>query len=134
MGSYVLWEDAICIRKHLQGNKLSSSSLFKIACGLYKDHRFDWIGGRTQNPLVILRYARLGTLFPFDQLYEGKEGSLLMKYLQENISEVREVRSRLGPATGICREVYPEGKLGDFALELREALRFEGLLSHGIWP
>jgi len=128
-GGYMLWEDAICVRKHLHGNRLSSRLLLEKACGVFEGRRFDWIGGRTQNPLVILRYSNLGTLFPFDHLYHGEEGNSIMKFLLDHINEVRDVRSQLDLNTGICRAVYSEGRLGDYSSQIERAERFEKLLS-----
>jgi len=51
MGTFFLWEDAICLKKEAQGNRLSSS-VWKMCLSLYPSRKFGWVGGRTQNPLA----------------------------------------------------------------------------------
>ena len=98
---------------------------------MYANRVYGWIGGRTQNPLVFLRYAKLGTVYPFDQLYTNDLGISVMKYLLENIAEVKEFKDRLNLNTGICRGVYPEGKLGDYPISIKGGEHYEKLLR--IW-
>lgn len=114
-GSYMIWEDGICLKKHLQGRGLASfERLLAKICGLFPGRAFGWVGGRTQNPLVILRYARLGTNYPFDAKYSEGEGQTLLRFLVQNIADVNEVKATLDYSTGICRGLYPEGRLGDY--------------------
>jgi hypothetical protein len=97
--------------------------------GQYRE--FGWVGGRTQNTKVLLRYSRLGRLFPFDQPYDEGTGKAVMTFLVRNIDEVREIGDGLNHKTGICQNVYPEGRLGDFRESIPEAERFERQLQ--VW-
>jgi hypothetical protein len=128
-GSHLLWEDAVCIKKGLQGRRLSSGLLFAKASSMFPDRTFGWIGGRTQNPLVIRRYQRLGRIFPFDQLYNEDDGRFVMDFLISNIIEVGEVTANLDHRTGVCRRVYSEGRLGDYGTSVTGAERFEEQLA-----
>jgi len=125
-GTYLLWEDGICLKKEAQGKKLSSQA-WKLACSFFSTRKFGWIGGRTQNPLVIKRYAKLGVLFPFQITYAEGEGKLIMDYLSRYIAEVRDVK-HLERDTGICRQVYKEGRLGDYSIQIDGADEYEKLL------
>lgn len=128
--TYVLWEDAICLRKCAQGQGLASLSiLLKYIKPLLRSQKLGWVGGRTQNPLVFLRYARLGKIFPFDITYASDEGRVVMDFLLQNIAEVSEVQTVLEYDTGICRQVYHEGRLGDYLSETEGTERFEKLLN-----
>lgn len=114
LNSYLLWEDAICIKKHLQGYKFASRSLLESACKAFNNREFGWVGGRTQNSLVLLRYSRMGMIFPFDAMYNSETGQTIMDFLVSHIDELKEAAERLESVTGICRQIYPEGKLGDY--------------------
>ena len=127
-GSHLLWEDAICIKKGLQGRGLSSRLLFAKASSMFPEWKFGWIGGRTQNPLVIRRYQPLGRVFPFDQLYSEEKGRLIMDFLTMNVAEVMDVTANLDRRTGVCHRVYSEGRLGDYGTLLNGTERFEKLL------
>jgi hypothetical protein len=124
--NYLLWEDGICLRKEAQG-KRGSGQVIEKACAIFPDRRFGWLGGRTQNPVVIKRYSKFGTVFPFDILYDTTEGKLVMNYLLEYIAEVSEVYNaeKLDLSNGICRGIYPEGRLGDYPVEVSGTDRFE---------
>src|SRR6266446_9519353 len=52
LGTYMLWEDAICLRKSAQGKRLSTK-VYELACEKLSGRRFGWIGGRPQNPVVM---------------------------------------------------------------------------------
>lgn len=112
--NYVLWEDAICLRKSLQGHRLAGRALLEQAASLFPGRRFSWVGGRTQNPLMMARYSRLGCVYPFDQLYTEGQGPQVMDYLTRNIPQIREALHTLEYHTGICRSLYAEGPLGDY--------------------
>ncbi|MDM8559071.1 hypothetical protein [Candidatus Parabeggiatoa sp. HSG14] len=131
-GAYMLWEDSLCIMKHLRG-KLSSGKLPKRAVEnavrflreQYGDeYKFGWVGGRTQNPIVMKMYAQFGTIFPFDVLYSEKEGKEVMEYLLQHIAEVEEIK-QLEKNNGICRSVYDSGRLGDYQVGIKGTEKFE---------
>jgi hypothetical protein len=128
LNSHLLWEDAICIKKYLHGYNFTSRSLFESACRMFTNREFGWIGGRTQNSLVILRYSRMGTIFPFDTMYSSEPGQRIMNFLIKHIKEIKEVE-RLDFATGICRQVYAEGRLGDYSNHIQGTERFEQSLA-----
>ena len=128
MGTYFLWEDAICLKKDAQG-KGFSSIVWGMILSFYSNRKFGWVGGRTQNPLIIKRYSNFGTLFPFDFTYAQSDGKLIMDFLCQHIAEVRDVEY-LKKETGICRRVYSEGRLGDYPIPSeKDILKFEKRLS-----
>ena len=127
MGLYMLWEDAICLKKVAQGS-LKSKEVFDRASALFPGLTFGWVGGRTQNPLVMRRYSKLGLLFPFEIAYDEGEGSLVMNYLLENINEVNEV-PRLDRSNGICRGIYRGRRLGDYKVSIGGTEQLEARLS-----
>jgi hypothetical protein len=130
-GTYLLWEDALCLRRAVQGCGYTRP-LVKKVCELFPDRVFGWVGGRTQNPVVMLRYAGMGgTLFPFLQAYDSAEGQVLWDFLLEHLEEVRQPHEAgtLDAATGICRAVYPEGRLGDYPVDCDGAALFERQLA-----
>lgn len=110
-GASLLWEDAICLRKRARGQGLSNRAI-EFALGLHPERRFGWLGGRTQNPIVMRRYSRKGVTFPFDIAYVEKEGLDLIRFLLQNVSEVQKVRA-FNTTTGICSGVYGR-RLGDY--------------------
>jgi len=122
-GEWLLWEEAVCLKKSVQGHGLSIAALAQVRA-LYSERTFGWIGGRTQNPLVMKRYARFGPVFPFDSLYSEGEGPVLMRFLQENIAEARDV-PQLDTKTGVCAGVYKSGRLGDYAVGIAGSDKFE---------
>lgn len=125
-GKSLLWEDAISLKKRAQGFGLSYVALARVRA-LYHERTFGWIGGRTQNPVVMKRYARFGPAFPFDSLYSEGDGPEVMQFLRTHIAEARDV-PRLDIATGICSGIYWSGKLGDYAIGIEGTERFEDLL------
>lgn len=129
-GRHLLWEDAICLQKLVQGSGYTGQVLFKSVTKLFPERVFGWVGGRTQNPKVFLRYAKLGQVLPFDLAYTSSLGRKVMNFLVEHITEVQEALSRgiLEQATGICRGIYREGKLGDYEIASHSWDRFEVLL------
>ncbi len=126
-GAYMLWEDAICLKKGVQGSK-KTREVFERAGKLFPDREFGWIGGRTQNPLVMKRYGKLGSLFPLETAYDGVEGRLIMQYLLEHIGEAKEATG-LDRSSGICRGIYRERRLGDYQLGISGTEQFEERLS-----
>ncbi|GEM_PF-3479513 len=134
-GRYFLWEDAICLRKSVQGMGYTGRTLFESVAALFTERVFGWLGGRTQNPLVFLRYANLGQVLPFDVSYTSVLGQKVMRFLLEHIVEVQEASAMgvLEQATGICHGIYREGKLGDYSTDSPSLARFESLLHSWIF-
>jgi hypothetical protein len=122
-GKYLLWEDSICLRKQIQGKNLSVEAI-KGAMNSFPNKQFGWVGGRTQNPIILKRYAKFGKLFPFDATYSDGEGKILMEYLLHNVAEVKEVK-QIDLCTGICRNFYSEGRLGDYSIAIEKIEQFE---------
>lgn len=118
----LLWEDAICLRKSAQGLGYSTQILDQLRL---RHGNARWIGGRTQNPRVISRYATFGPVYPFDKSWESESGKSVMELLRRQVSEVGEVAD-LDIRTGICRGVYRERTLGDY--EWQAHGRYESLL------
>lgn len=127
-GTSLLWEDAVCLRKQYQGQGLTSQPLFDAIRTQLGGKRVGWLGGRTQNPSMLQRYARFGALYPFDKNYSEDDGADVLSYLLEHIAEVREVERKLDRTTGICRAVYSGGRLGDYELRGGAASIFDAQL------
>jgi hypothetical protein len=123
--AYMLWEDGICLRKEVQGKELTKQVVEK-ACFIFPGRRFGWVGGRTQNPVVMSRYSKFGLLLPFDTSYNSPDGKPVMDYLLKHIEEVKDVYKgqRLDLRNGICRGIYREGRLGDYPLEVKGTEKF----------
>lgn len=126
MGSHMLWENAICLKKFAQGSR-NTSRIWYRASALYPGRTFGWIGGRTQNPLIMSRYKKLGYLFPFETAYNEGDGRLVMEYLLANIEEVSSAPP-LDKSNGICRRKY-KGRLGDYKLGIEGTEKLEAKLS-----
>ncbi len=126
-GTSMLWEDAICLRKTAQilGQ---GTRVLRLACGMFPGRQFGWLGGRTQNPAVIKRYAKWGSVLPFSSAYDTPDNQLVMNYLRLHIAEVRDVK-HVDRVYGICRSVYSEGRLGDYPVDIEGAAEFETKLS-----
>lgn len=129
-GTYLLWEDSVCLRQMVQGKGFASRELFEKACSLFPGRAFGWIGGRTQNPLVMLRYANLGEVFPFDVPFIDDLGKKVMGFLLAHVTGIQQAAEKgaLEPHTGICRGAYHEGKLGNYATSVAGTERFEQML------
>ena len=114
----------------VQGKGFASRRLFEEACSLFPGRTFGWIGGRTQNPLVMSRYANFGEVFPFDIPYIDDFGKKLMDFLLMHVTGIQQAAEKgaLDPYTGICRGVYHEGKLGNYATSIEGTERFEQML------
>lgn len=127
--SYLLWEDGICIVKKAQHLGLSSIAIEEAKL-LFPEGRFGWIGGKSQNPKIFLRYQNLGKTFPFEQLYATPEGQTLMTFLVENIEELKDLSTsgKLNLSSGICTAAYSHGYLGDYSISLKGAESFENHL------
>ncbi|HEY0377208.1 MAG TPA: hypothetical protein VGC87_09640 [Pyrinomonadaceae bacterium] len=125
-GTHILWADSICLKKGVQKKGLTTG-LTKKAAKVFPERKFGWIGGRTQNPLVMRKYSKLGTVFPFSASYDTDEGKLVMDYLLKHIKEVFEVyeEQRLELTNGICRKVYRGGRLGDYPTAIDGTEAFE---------
>ena len=125
-GTHFLWEDGICLVKEAQRKGYSWTAIDQ-ALKMFPERTFGWVGCRTQNPAMFLRYAKLGKIFPFDELYDKVNGERIINFLLENIAEVKEVGAlnNLSRGNGICTEVYPQGRLGDYPTEIDGAEPFE---------
>ncbi len=128
LGMHLLWEDAICLRKHLQGIRLTSRPLLEKVCAFFPERTFGWLGGRTQNPAMMLRYSRMGKLYPFDATYGKGQGKTILGFLLEHIAEVKDSKAVLDYRTGICKRIYPEGQLGDYSVAIDRNKKYERLL------
>jgi hypothetical protein len=114
LGAWVLWEDAIALRKEAQRHGLSKQVL-ELARGFYPGRRFGWIGGRTQNPAMMRRYNKQGLCYPFDVAYTEGDGPKVVDFLTEHIDEVKNVLPSFDRSTGICAGAYIQGILGDYS-------------------
>lgn len=125
-GTHFLWEDGICLVKEAQRKGYSWTAI-EQAAKMFPEHNFGWVGCRTQNPAMFLRYAKLGKTFPFDELYDTANGRRVINFLLENIAEVQEVgtSNTLNKGTGICTDVYPQGRLGNYPTGLDGTEAFE---------
>jgi hypothetical protein len=78
---------------------------------------------------MMMRYANFGRgeVFPFDKLYDSKDGQSIMAFLLEHIAEVQTThqRGKLNIINGICTQLYPQGRLGDYCVDLEKVARFE---------
>lgn len=111
LGRELLWEDAICLKKKVHGRGLSGAAI-RGALGIVGED-VGWIGGRTQNPIVMKRYGRFGLAYPLDNTYGEADGPAIADYVATNIEEVREVT--FDPEHGICKNAYRGMTLGDHA-------------------
>lgn len=126
-GSYMLWEDAICLKKSAQARRFTQGIIEKVM-GLFSNKNFGWIGGRTQNPLVVKRYSDLGQVFPFNALYDTEDGKQIMDFVLKHIPQARTFSGKaafVDKITGICRNAYADGRLGDYSTEVPGAEAFE---------
>jgi hypothetical protein len=132
-GSHLIWEDAVCLRKSLQRQGYAGHKLFAGIREYLNERTIGWLGGRTQNPIVMRRYARFGKTLPFDALYD--EQPQVMSYLIEHIAEAQSAQQRMDKRTGICQQVYPEGRLGDYPTDVPGTEKYQILLkSWGFSP
>src|SRR5947209_5037715 len=89
-GTYLLWEDAICLRKRFQQTGGARGLSASIAAR--STHQpIGWMGGRTQNPRVIKRYRQLGHTFPFAEDYSTPVGQSIFTFLRNHVREVRDI-------------------------------------------
>jgi hypothetical protein len=87
---------------------------------LFPERDFGWLGGRTQNPLILRRYLHRATsLFPITIGYDNRNGKELLGFLLRHIAEVSEV-SELDLRTGVCHKIYKTGRLGDYPVDLND--------------
>jgi hypothetical protein len=124
-GTYLLWEDGICLRKEVQGKSYSRAAV-EGTVKLFQ-RSFKWLGCRTQNPNMFARYKKLGKVFPFDESYDTLIGACVMNFLISNIVEVREVNAsnKLNKVNGVCVQTYPQGRLGDYQTGIEGTAEFE---------
>ena len=105
-GDY-LWINALAVDRHYQNQGIGK----QIVEHLLKQYRnTKYLGGRTQNPSVVrLRQSFCSPVFPLDVSYETKTGKELLDFSRKNIPESKAVDK-----WGVCKQVYSEGRLGDF--------------------
>ncbi|MTJ55945.1 hypothetical protein FJR38_26440 [Anabaena sp. UHCC 0253] len=118
-----LWWNAVCLIPEVQNRGFGRDSYFQVLRFL-PQNELGYFGGRTQNPIVMKYYAKIGHLFPFDEKYDTSEGQQIMDFLYSYIPEVQET-ALLNKTTGICKQVYSEGRLGDYPENIGKTERFE---------
>lgn len=129
-GGVLFFRGKTVIRKRLQNSQLSSTLLSRF---LAATPEATHIGGKTQDPRVMSIYARHDELRPFTRLYDADQaGRSLMEGLLTLYPDAK--LSTLDRSTGIWRNQYRAGRLGDVDPDLRkpkvvERERF--LSSHG---
>jgi hypothetical protein len=128
-GAYVLWGDGMALMPEVQGRGLARS-FAERACALFPGRSFAWMGGRTQNPVVVRWHATLGRVFPFDGTYAEAEGGEVLRYLREHVAEVREATS-IDAETGICRGAYQWTYRPEYLAQVRDADRWAFNRAHG---
>lgn len=119
-GRALLWENAICFRKDLQGQGVSRK-IFQEILEMPSSHDIGYIGGRTQNPIVMTRYSGFGPAYPFDKSYLSEDGQRLLGFLRRNVQEVSQIKT-FNEASGIGRSVYRGGRLGDYPVDESRAV------------
>lgn len=116
IGRCVLWEESICFLPAYTGKKYGNDAL-TAALLLMEPHRsIGWIGGRTQNPIVLRRYGRFargrGRLLPFGASYDDDKAD---RGALAAVTAVVGGHWKEGPDRfGITRGTYSEGKLGNY--------------------
>jgi hypothetical protein len=133
-GAHILWEDAICVRKSLQGARHASPATvwpaaWNAARDVFPGKTVEWVGGRTQNPLVMHRYWRQtasDSVYPIRRDYQSGEGKELAALLQFSIAELESMPI---PSDGILRGRYGK-RLGDYAIESDYSGIEDWLLKH----
>ena len=126
-GTHMLWENAICLKKGAQKQGLTRGIIERVV-KLFPSKKIGWIGGRTQNPLVFKRYSELGKMFPFHVRYDTDDGKQVMAFLVEHIRQAKTFSGAaafLDQASGICRNAYADGRIGDYSTEVPGAEAFE---------
>ncbi|HBL14947.1 MAG TPA: hypothetical protein DD379_26850 [Cyanobacteria bacterium UBA11162] len=125
-GTYLLWEDGICLRKEVQGKRYSLAAI-QGAIKMFPSRNFGWLGCRTQIPKMFSRYQKIGKIFPFNEDYNTPIGKRVMEFLLQNISEVQDVEKekKLNKTNGVCSEIYPQGRLGDYKTGIEGTTEFE---------
>lgn len=105
---HVVWEDAVTLRRSVHGRGLASAILGH-AIGFFRrqGRRPVWLGGRTQNLLVVQRYDRrrpFGPVWPFDENYTSLAGDVIGDFLEQHVPQVGSFG--LERATGLLRGAY----------------------------
>ena len=131
---HFLWTSSMCIVKELQGKGFSKQAFkdlnhFIKSNNEYKNYQFGWIGGRTQNPIVIKKYQQYERIYPFNFTYESSEGQKIIEYIINNINEIKHVQ-HLTLKYGICHKVYNSGKLGDYSVNIKTMNELEKQLKN----
>jgi hypothetical protein len=128
-GGLVLWENALCVRRRLQG----TGRIFRPWEPLCKadelwGRKHAWLGGVTQNPAVFRRYSRLGCVFPVERSYRTEPGVRLIEFLLTRVPQMRERAKELTKRSGRIERAYG-GRLGKYRTGIRGAENFEAYLS-----
>ena len=134
LGSHLLWEDGICLVKAAQGKGYSFKAIEQVV-HIFPDRQVSWIACRTQNPALVKRYSRLGRTFPFNELYDTDDGKKIMNFLLNNFDEIQAANQagKLNQTTGICTEIYPQGKLGDYPVNFDSFIIIEKQLEDWVF-
>jgi hypothetical protein len=129
-GKFVLWEDSICIRQAFHARKMSRPSQLLHEVGGILGREFGWFGGDTQNPVVYKRYARIGRVLPIDVPFTSETGQRVIKFLLENIPQVKNRGKNLNISSGALMGIYNEGRLGQYEVNILGAEAFEDYLTN----
>lgn len=127
-GTYFLWGDGMAVRPAFQGRGLTRGFV-EGACSLFPGRRFGWMGGRTQNPVMLRWHAKFGRVFPFDATYAEPEGRAVLLFLREHVAEVRGA-AELDEVTGICRRAYRWTYPQEYLDRVGTTEQFEQKLQH----
>jgi hypothetical protein len=112
----LIWGEGTCLKKSLQKSRWGRIALDQVLTVFSRSGRnIRWIGGRTQNPNVMRRYRRFGSLFPFAHNYVSGTGTRLCRLLIERVSEAMAME----PSTGIVRRAYTR-RLGDYLVDFND--------------
>ncbi|MCP3918171.1 MAG: hypothetical protein GY711_21690 [bacterium] len=118
-GRDLLWEDSICLTRRWQGRRFSNSPVAEIQTQ-FRRSNIGWVGGCTQNPLILRRYKRSSLLYPFDRSFVDREGERLFEFLCKNVPQIAKRTEELTDAersevakTGILRGIYKQ-QLGSY--------------------
>lgn len=105
----ILYLGKICIQKEQQGLGYGR----KLLSLLLKRMNPSMICAKTQNPLVMRLFEKLGATYPFDKTYDSPLGkNILVELVQKTILERGDISEEL-LTNGIIRNAY-NGRLGRY--------------------
>lgn len=112
----ILFVDSMGISPDWQGNGLGTQMLFE---GL-KRLPSNAVAARTQNPAFALMLQNLDPekLLPLTAYYGQEDDLQQLKSLKEKVTELKEIKN-FDLRSGLCKEAYSEGKLGDYEIDRR---------------